>query len=500
MADGVGLATDIWLPEGNGPFPTLLQRLPYGRAVASAAVLPSPAQLARHGYAVVVQDMRGTGGSGGVLSPFEDVDDGVAAIEWTASQDFSTGDVCTYGFSYQGYTQLQYAARRPRGLRGVAALMCPGDAHGFVYERGVLKQEFATAWAAQLSGLSRQHDAAAFDNAAIPLDSALGRTPPPWFAEWLSHDRPDDYWAARAASLADIEVPLLTVLGYGDVFASASSALVRTTGARVVAGPWVHIPWGTRFGDLELGAEAGPRTAIDALLGFFAEVLQPEADAVAPAPATYYVVGAGWRRAESWPPPASMTIYTAVSGSGANSRHGDGALVRRPAESALADIVVSEPLGPVPGSSAAYADVSAVEDRRDVLCYTTAPLEAGVELAGAPLVRLTAASDTESFDVFASLSLVVDGRSRQLATGAIRIAPGSPDEPVDAEIELSPIGWLVPGGSRLRLDLSATRFPLYSRNPQNPEVAAGSALQGEYRVASVSVRAASVALPLNLAP
>ena len=61
MPDGVRLVADAWHPAEGGPWPVLLQRLPYGRSVASAPVLPHPSWLARRGYAVVVQDVRGRG-------------------------------------------------------------------------------------------------------------------------------------------------------------------------------------------------------------------------------------------------------------------------------------------------------------------------------------------------------------------------------------------------------------------------------------------------------
>ena len=74
--DGIGLATDIHLPDGPGPFPVILERTPYGRDQTSraerTAADPAPASRAgiagfftAHGYAVVYQDTRGRHGSQG---------------------------------------------------------------------------------------------------------------------------------------------------------------------------------------------------------------------------------------------------------------------------------------------------------------------------------------------------------------------------------------------------------------------------------------------------
>ena len=198
MDDGVTLVADAWHPSSGGPWPVLLQRLPYGRAVASTPVLPHPAWFAHHGFAVVVQDCRGRGDSEGTFRPFVDEgSDGAATIEWAAGLPFCDGQVITYGFSYQGLAQLYAAARRPPALRGVAAMMCcPDPYEGWTYEGGCLRLPFVAFWSAQLAGQESGTGPVAYDVAALPVETALGDDPPPWFVEWLAHPGDDDYWAA----------------------------------------------------------------------------------------------------------------------------------------------------------------------------------------------------------------------------------------------------------------------------------------------------------------
>jgi putative CocE/NonD family hydrolase len=69
-ADGVALACRIWLPAGPGPWPALLMRQPYGRAIASTVTYAHPQWYGSHGYAVVVQDCRGWGDSAGEAAGF----------------------------------------------------------------------------------------------------------------------------------------------------------------------------------------------------------------------------------------------------------------------------------------------------------------------------------------------------------------------------------------------------------------------------------------------
>jgi putative CocE/NonD family hydrolase len=497
MPDGARLVADAWLPRGTGPWPVLLQRLPYGRAVASSPVLPSPAQIARLGYAVVVQDVRGRGESEGVFVPFaNEAADGAATIEWAAGLAFSNGDVITYGYSYQGLAQLLAAARRPPHLRGVAAMMCGCEPYeGWTYVGGCLQWSFVATWACQLMAQERRAvpRAPAFD--AVPSVEAVGAGPPHWWLDWLGHPSFDDYWRALTPDLSAIDVPVFTVLGYFDQFSTGTAQLVAATGAEVVCGPWAHMPWGTRHGDLELGHTAGPRTAIEAFLAFVRRVA---CGAERPQPrARWLSIGdARWWAADRWPPPARPLELTATSALGANSRHGDGRLLPSPnvpLDAALDDVLVAEPLVPYPGDLLALDDVAAAEDRRDVLCFTTDPLTAPLHVAGTPVATISAAADCPTFDIVASL-VAVDpaGAARRLVSGARRT--GAP-EARPARVELGPIAWMGAPGQRLRLEVSASRFPMVDRNPQSS--GAGPWLPRDaYRVATVEVSSVSLELPV----
>src|SRR5262249_7926137 len=96
MRDGVKLATSIFLPEGAGPFPVVLQRTPYGKEAFSTGA----GAWTKAGFAFVVQDSRGKGKSEGAYHPFvEDPQDGYDTVEWCAKQPWSTGKVGMYGAS-----------------------------------------------------------------------------------------------------------------------------------------------------------------------------------------------------------------------------------------------------------------------------------------------------------------------------------------------------------------------------------------------------------------
>src|SRR3569833_2292806 len=115
MRDGVELAADVYLPEGRGPFPALLHRVPYSREAPRIVNFSLDAHRSvQAGYAVVVQDVRGRFASGGSSPPFAaDGADGADTAACTAAQPGSPGRAGMAGGSYAGTTQWAAARERP---------------------------------------------------------------------------------------------------------------------------------------------------------------------------------------------------------------------------------------------------------------------------------------------------------------------------------------------------------------------------------------------------
>ena len=504
--DDVVLVADAWHPARGGPWPVLLQRLPYGRAVASTPVLPHPAWFARHGYAVVVQDCRGRGASGGRFSPFVDEgQDGAAAVEWAARLPFADGRVATYGFSYQGLAQLYAAARRPPSLRAVAAMMCcPDPYEGWTYEGGCLRLPFVAFWSAQLAGQELGRGPVPYDVGALPVSDALGEEPPPWFVDWLAHPEDDEYWAARRPDLSAIDVPVFTVLGYFDDFSSGTAQLIARLDAEAVCGPWAHMPWGTIHSGSEARRLGRPRRRRRPPGRLLRPGLRRAGGLERGHRVTYCCVGSGWRQAPTWPPPHRVERWT-TSGGNANSRHGDGRLLPcgsagRGVEggSGPPDVLVVEPLVPYPGGPIAYQDEAPSEDRRDVLCYTSEPLDAPLDLAGSPLARVMAQCDRPGHDVVVTLVLVVPhGEARALSAGAQRCSGCDPASPSEHVVALRPLAWRCAAGTRLRVDVSGARFPAFDRNPHSGGPPAQARAEDTV-VATVTIAGVVLELPVDV--
>ena len=114
MRDGVRLATDAWIPAGDGPHPVLLVRLPSGKDMTGLfayGLLPNIFTLVEAGYAVVYQDCRGTFRSGGEFVPMiNEPSDGADTLAWLTEQPWCDGNIGTYGPSYLGFVQWASAS------------------------------------------------------------------------------------------------------------------------------------------------------------------------------------------------------------------------------------------------------------------------------------------------------------------------------------------------------------------------------------------------------
>ena len=277
MRDGVTLATDVWRPDGPGPWAVLLARTPYGRTSTEHlgnAKLPDIRALVDGGYAVVVQDVRGTSGSPGIFEPHRfDESDTVDTLAWIAGRPWCDGAMGMWGASYMGFAQWQVATRAPEGLRAIAPTMTSADSYRAWHSgQGALSQSTLFNWSARMAfanlarsdGDERLHGEDATEILAalnhpdelysLPdgLRAALVRALP-WFGEMLAHPGFDEYWAPYAAldRCSTITVPALNVTGWYDVFAGETVRSYTTMrrhggseeardGQRLVIGPWGH--------------------------------------------------------------------------------------------------------------------------------------------------------------------------------------------------------------------------------------------------------------------
>jgi uncharacterized protein len=487
MPDGVSLATDLYRPQNDGRYPTILVRTPYGRS--NPLVDFAYQRLAERGYNVVSQDCRGRFGSEGVFEPYvHEAEDGRATIDWIAGQPWSDGQVAMWGRSYVGYVQWAAASTGSPHLKALvpsitmAHLGYDADA-GFKLDRTLrwlyildaLQNEQRPAWqnlARMVSrGLQDRVVARGYDHLPLStLDEAVLGRPVPTYRTWIEHSEPEAaYWQAVdfRPRVRDVELPIHLVAGWYDIFLDgqlADYAALVAAGRQpyLTVGPWAHmdpeLPWETL------------RVGID----WFDAHLKGKTGRLRPQPVRLYVMGADeWREYDSWPPPAGHTPYFL---------HENGFLSpERPTAGSPPDRYRYDPADPTPhvggallSAHAGARDNRVLEARPDVLTYTTEPLVETLEIIGPLRLQLYVRSNRAHTDFVGRLCDVwPDGRSMNISDGFFRIRPGKgvpqPDGTLLIEMHLSPTAYCFQPGHRLRLQVASGAHPRIARNPGTGE-------------------------------
>jgi putative CocE/NonD family hydrolase len=529
--DGKRLYADIYQPRGEGEFPTLLRRTPYGRTQNDLAEAFNEAHyFASHGYLVVVQDTRGRHGSEGVWHPFVyEAQDGYDAVEWAASLPQSNGRVGMFGQSYGAISQYLAATQRPPHLvTAVPVSAYLGAFEHYWYNRGALELSWTLSYfmnmatdvltklgdkgrLAMLEAMKSDPDvrfAPLTDDALrhLPLQDWVDRfgAGAPFLADILHHDKEDGYWWAvdLRRQLHNIDVPILHVGSWYDIAnwdtpqyflgirREAMSATARENQA-LFMGPWSHLlpysqPTSGGTGDIDFGPEAA-FPVLQMQLEWFDHYVRDGGSSLPRPPVTLFVMGDNvWREENEWPlKRAEATSWYLRSNGDANGADGGGLLDREPTEADdLPDTYVYDPEDPVPSAGGRYVgggvrDQRTKEKRQDVLHYTSAPLALGLEITGPLQLELHASTDAVDTDFVAILCDVhPDGFVQNLAEGLVRGRfRDSYDEPTlltpgevyRFTIELGNISHVVQAGHCLRLLVTSSDFPRWDRNTNTGE-------------------------------
>jgi uncharacterized protein len=487
--DGVRLEADIYRPDAVGPFPVLLMRQPYGRSIASTVVYAHPSWYAQHGYIVVIQDVRGRGTSEGEFRIFEsEIADGADTLDWAAKLPGSSGVIGMYGFSYQGMTQLFAAATKHPALKALCPAMSAWDVYSDIaFEGDAFRLYAGLGWGAQLSAEAARragnvdaHRALVSAARAMPLNDAIPAMPDVMqrygqfghYPAWISHPEPGPFWEKISPrSHADkIDVPMLHVGGWYDGMLSGTLGcyhdMVRRKVAnqKLVVGPWVHIPWATKVGEVEFGE--GAINMIDHLqIQWFDHWLKGiDTGVMKQKPVRLFEMGGSWSEFDSWPAAAKDMHLRSCGRAGLDPR--DGVLTESGGPSGE-DVLVFDPWRPTPtvGGHKAYplgpANRASADMRPDVATFTMPVQKTDLHLAGNVAATLFVEADQPSLDVCAILSEVKpDGRVINLTEGYARL--DKPTSPVT--IAMRATCACIKAGSALRLSVSPGSFPAHPVN------------------------------------
>ncbi|MFF1828533.1 CocE/NonD family hydrolase [Paenarthrobacter sp. NPDC058040] len=504
MRDGVELALDVLLPDGEGPFPTVLVRTCYDKNRHIDTPRPVLQALLGAGYAIAAQDVRGRFNSDGRWGMyFAEFDDGFDTLEWLAGQPWCDGNIGMYGVSYEASVQWFAARSGSEHLKAIVPIAAtPSSMWNNEPLRGGAFLAPMVQYAVDMG--YRSFQSIDFGNTlwaedrpssmALPFADvpAAQGSQSPWIAEMLQHPTLDEFWARGDFSCWDqIRTPALHITGWWDMNlpgaldnypgmrAGAATAEARD-GQRLIIGPWPH--WMNNTRQLN-GVDFGDQAIIDLdghIVEFFDRHLKGVQAAPDEDPVHVFVIGANeWWASDQWPlaEGADRELFLSSDGS-ANSLHGDGGLTWESPGDSPADEYDYDPLNPVHAFFHMCAD-GPVDDRipsqrPDVLCYTTAALDKDIDVVGPVLLRLWAASSATDTDWHARLVDVhPDGSARYLCHGVLRArfrdgfttpALLEPDRPYEYEIPMDAVGIRFGVGHRIRLEITSSWSPRYDRN------------------------------------
>jgi predicted acyl esterase len=273
--DGTRLASRLWRPLGDGRWPVLLMRQPYGRAIASTITYAHPSWYAARGFVVVVQDVRGQGDSDGNFGGFDqEAADGAEAVRWARRLPWANGRLGSYGFSYQGLSQLLNAAADsdPSALPDclAPAMAGPSERDHWASEGGAHWWALGLAWGLQLAALQcrRRGDEQGWSQIRRSLESQaflqeglalLAQHDPGGMAlGWLQRDPGQQLgWRRHPISTALLRQPMLLIGGWYDPHLRGVLELWRRSLAAggeplLRIGAWTHLDWRGGIDELQL--------------------------------------------------------------------------------------------------------------------------------------------------------------------------------------------------------------------------------------------------------
>ncbi len=228
LRDGVTVHVDVFRPTGTEPVPVIVAFSPYGKGQGTSMSVmgvfglvglsngvvsglskfegPDPAYWCAHGYAVCNPDIRGVVDSEGdsVLWDRQEGRDCFDLIEWLAERDWCTGKVGMSGTSYLAAAQWFTAAEQPPHL----AAINPWEGVSDVYRDLVMRGGMPDTGFAQLLqdgsffGKNRKED-------------ILG--------EADRHPLMTDLWADKIPDFDRITVPAYVVASYSNTLHSAGT-------------------------------------------------------------------------------------------------------------------------------------------------------------------------------------------------------------------------------------------------------------------------------------
>ncbi len=482
MDDGVELATELFQPKLPGQHPTLLIREPYGLS----SFAPVGEIYAERGYNVVLQACRGTDKSGGTFDPLRhEREDGLSTLEWIRQQAWFDGRLGTSGPSYLGYAQWAICDALPKHS-AMATKVTSAEFKSIVFPGGTFALGLWLSWMQTIEGLRTSPVAIAqrmftggIDRATLraslklPLKDAdrrvTGREVPFW-SKWLEHAVGNDaFWEPmdHTHRIGPRTPPNSFTSGWYDfmldqLLRDYRSLVDAGHTPHLTVGPWVHVS-----PDLQ-------RESVIQTLHWMDAHLLGDRSGLREKPVRLHVSGLNeWRDFDSYPPESADIQLWLL--------HPEGVLSRRPVRAAPPDRYRYDPRNPTPAlggamfafTGAGPVDNAPLEQRRDVLVYTSDQLFSPVTIIGQVRATLYARASLPNADFFVRLCDVDEkGISTNICDGIVRKTsadPAVPDDIWKLTIRLHATAHRFERNHRLRVIVASGAHPRFARNTGTDE-------------------------------
>ena len=312
MRDGVQLAANVFLPPEPGRFPTILVRTPYNKGTT---LLPGFRLFLDHGYAMVIQDVRGRYESEGIFDPLsQEPGDGDDTLNWIARQTWCDGKIGMIGGSYLGIAQWKTALLNNPHLKAISPTVSGYDDYldRFYSPGGAMRLGHRLLWMAEnvhadgfappdFNRYVRTLPLRRADFAATGLRSDM-------YQKALDHPTYDAFWRSLSTRtrLDRIHVPVFSVGGWYDSFVesdlNAFAALQHNSGVnRIVIGPWPH-NMSIKFHGVDFGKDSGAPIRRLQIEWFDQWLKSKDTPIMSRRPVRIFVMGANrWREEHEWP-------------------------------------------------------------------------------------------------------------------------------------------------------------------------------------------------------
>lgn len=467
MRDGTLLSADYWVPSSGGDgLPTLLIRSPYKHQGGIEDILVKP--LVERGFQAILCSIRGLEGSEGKYEIMgNEREDGLDTIDWIIRQPWFGDSIIMHGPSYQGLVQWALAGELPPQVK----MLIPSEsssnmAHSFLNKRP-FALEMSLGWGMFMKYQKEEDPVAAWNKVCDQAYKAF------WTLPLCDVDKKgigEHFYIAQqifsthsgstySEDIKNLRVPMCMVGGWHDLFLAdqlRDFEIMQNAGCPVyiTVGEWQHYAAEMSIMPVQEALTYGLPVALGEKM--------PEHPKV-----KLYVMGAEeWRNYEKWPPAGFKMAQFYLQAAGRLS-------MEKPCESDP-DRYCYDPADPTPavggkhlmefpGVLAGRIDQAKLENRSDVLIYTSSVLEEDMEMIGVPKAKIWFNSSLEYADLFVKVCDVSpDGDSVYVCDGIISLEDA---KKIDRrEILLNPTAYVFKAGHCIRVQVSSGAFPAYNRN------------------------------------